>query len=232
MTIVHGDSHYKSKSLYYLAMYYKRRRNYENAKAHFIMIIEGENNIFKQQALREIGDYYRVMKNYENMIKCYNMAIECGSVGAMMTLGHYYCDTNDYDNMLKYYNMGVDNKSIYAMCCLGAYYKKIEDYKNMKKYYLLAIENNNIISSCNKLAPKVIEKMKKEISEIPDDNIVLNDDMYKDELVKRITCCICMANEKNMVFNCGHSTCSSCALKINICSICKTEIIIKIKQFI
>lgn len=45
-----------------------------------------------------------------------------------------------------------------------------------------------------------------------------------------IDCCICMTNEKSIVFNpCGHYySCTECSGKIEICPICRTKIINKI----
>ena len=88
------------------------------------------------------------------------------------------------------------------------------------------------IEKGNDMAIKNLERIRKAISQIPD-IVVKHDDMiYMNEVVKRITCDICMTREKNTVFNCGHSTCSKCSQKIETCGLCKTKILTKNKLFI
>jgi tetratricopeptide (TPR) repeat protein len=218
-----------------LGKYYETIKDYENMKKYYNIALIYSDIDNKSKIMFRLGVYYKsIEQDYENMKKYFNMAFECGNdmfkSHASCQLGHYYHETKDYDNMLKYYLTSVEYGNIFAMYCLGSYYKEIKDYNNMKKYYLIAIKNIN--NNIDKLSPDVIEKMKKDISNMPDNIIVLeNDEMYKNDLVLRMTCCICMTNEQNMVFNCGHSTCSMCALKITECGLCKTKITIRIKQF-
>ena len=96
----------------------------------------------------------------------------------------------------------------------------------MKKYYEMAILHKD------EIALKNIKEIKKAIAKIPKDIVVLNDNIdYLNDLAKRMTCCICITNEQNTVFNCGHSTCSDCSLKIDMCGLCKKKITIRIKQY-
>ncbi|KAG4947079.1 Nuclear-pore anchor [Glycine soja] len=44
-------------------------------------------------------------------------------------------------------------------------------------------------------------------------------------------CSICLANEKNMAFGCGHMTCLECGSKIRKCHICRRKITIRIRLF-
>ncbi|KAL9298175.1 hypothetical protein ACSQ67_024071 [Phaseolus vulgaris] len=44
-------------------------------------------------------------------------------------------------------------------------------------------------------------------------------------------CMICLANEKNMAFGCGHMTCFECGSKIRKCHICRRKITNRIKLF-
>jgi tetratricopeptide (TPR) repeat protein len=144
----------------------------------------------------------------------------------MCRLGTYYESIGDYDNMLKYYLYSIEHDNSNAMYYLGKYYENIEDYDNMKKYYTMALDSND-----NK-ANREIERIKKIISQIPNDTVIKTDNVeYKNELVSRMTCCICMINERNIFFNCGHSTCSKCSLKIDICGECKTGIKTRNKLF-
>ncbi|TKY68549.1 Nuclear-pore anchor [Spatholobus suberectus] len=47
----------------------------------------------------------------------------------------------------------------------------------------------------------------------------------------RQACSICLTNEKNMTFGCGHMTCTECGTKIRKCHICRKKITIRIKLF-
>lgn len=69
--------------------------------------------------------------------------------------------------------------------------------------------NNNVVSE--------------NIKEIPQ-NIIVKDIKPPCD---RILCPICMTNDRNTVFNCGHSTCSDCANKISECGECRGVILIK-----
>ncbi|KAG4399454.1 hypothetical protein GLYMA_08G234500v4 [Glycine max] len=44
-------------------------------------------------------------------------------------------------------------------------------------------------------------------------------------------CSICLANEKNMAFGCGHMTCLECGPKIRECHICRRQITSRIRLF-
>ncbi len=62
-----------------------------------------------------------------------------------------------------------------------------------------------------------------------------NDQKYKEDLIMRITCPICLTNEVNTMFNCGHSLCSSCAVKFPVntpCPKCRKPIQTHIKMFL
>ena len=54
---------------------------------------------------------------------------------------------------------------------------------------------------------------------------------YVPELLKKITCPICLNYERKIVFNCGHSTCNDCSDKLKICPECRVEISNRIKFY-
>jgi tetratricopeptide (TPR) repeat protein len=196
-----------------------------------IEINENDDIENKSQSMFKLGRYYQNEKDYDNMKIYYYMAIEYGVGKAMYNLGlHYqYTDIN-YDNMKKYYLMVIESSngeySSSAMNNIAYHYETIKDYENMKKYYEMAILHKNEVTLKN------IERIRKAIANIPNDIVVLNDNIdYLNDLAKRMTCCICITNEQNTVFNCGHSTCSDCSLKIDMCGLCKKKITIKIKQY-
>ncbi len=69
-----------------------------------------------------------------------------------------------------------------------------------------------------------------ETVQVPD-----NDQKYKEDLVTRITCPICLTNEVKTMFNCGHALCSSCAVKFPVntpCPKCRKPIQTHIKMFL
>ncbi|OAF68083.1 hypothetical protein A3Q56_04182, partial [Intoshia linei] len=45
-----------------------------------------------------------------------------------------------------------------------------------------------------------------------------------DELEYTITCLICLDNQRDIVFNCGHTVCKSCSIKLEECHICRKKI--------
>ena len=45
-------------------------------------------------------------------------------------------------------------------------------------------------------------------------------DYYK----KDKECCICMDNNQDMIFNCGHGTCSVCSPQLQNCPFCRQQI--------
>ncbi|WJX87488.1 Leucine-, glutamate- and lysine-rich protein 1 [Trifolium repens] len=45
------------------------------------------------------------------------------------------------------------------------------------------------------------------------------------------SCTICLSNEKDLAFGCGHMTCRECGLKIRKCHICRKKIVNRIKLF-
>jgi hypothetical protein len=155
------------------------------------------------------------------------MAIDCGDSDTMYKLGCYYDEIEDYDNMIKYYNMAIDCGNSDAMYRMGQYYENIEmDYDNMKKYYTMAIECGNSDAMYN------IKRINRVISQIPKDNVVLDDIVYLANLGKRMTCCVCHTNEINTVFNCRHLTCGGCSRKIKKCGLCRAIIYTRTTIFI
>ncbi|KAF7835777.1 trichohyalin-like isoform X1 [Senna tora] len=44
-------------------------------------------------------------------------------------------------------------------------------------------------------------------------------------------CAICLTNEKDMAFGCGHMTCGDCGVKMSMCPICRKPIINRLKLF-
>ena len=46
-----------------------------------------------------------------------------------------------------------------------------------------------------------------------------------------IACAICMENEKNVVFLCGHMACSICSDRLQVCHICRVEIQNRVQVF-
>ncbi|KAH7957612.1 hypothetical protein HPB52_020781 [Rhipicephalus sanguineus] len=44
------------------------------------------------------------------------------------------------------------------------------------------------------------------------------------ELEDALTCAICMERRRKVVFMCGHTACSSCATRIDVCHICRRPI--------
>ena len=77
--------------------------------------------------------------------------------------------------------------------------------------------------------PNIISLLKPRVFK---DNIITNDDiMYKNKLVERFTCPICFANERKVVFNCGHLTCEECSSKITECGECKVYITSRTKLY-
>ena len=61
------------------------------------------------------------------------------------------------------------------------------------------------------------------------DKPVLDTNIYKSELVSRMTCPICLINEKKIISNCGHMLCNSCNNKLldNKCAECRIPITTK-----
>lgn len=44
-------------------------------------------------------------------------------------------------------------------------------------------------------------------------------------------CPICFTNQKNMAFGCGHQTCCECGQDLELCPICRSEIVTRIKLY-
>ena len=52
------------------------------------------------------------------------------------------------------------------------------------------------------------------------------------ELQDAQLCIICEENNKNMVFQCGHETCDTCAIRLVLCPTCRTPIETRIKRYV
>ncbi|KAF7835792.1 E3 ubiquitin-protein ligase LRSAM1-like isoform X1 [Senna tora] len=51
------------------------------------------------------------------------------------------------------------------------------------------------------------------------------------DVVAAKTCAICLTNEKDMAFGCGHMTCAECGITMSICPICRKQISSRLKLF-
>ena len=51
----------------------------------------------------------------------------------------------------------------------------------------------------------------------------------KDKSENKMECNICMDNDFNIIFQCGHCCCSECATDLKICHICRAKIVTRIK---
>jgi alpha-tubulin suppressor-like RCC1 family protein len=58
-------------------------------------------------------------------------------------------------------------------------------------------------------------------------SLVLDTNEYKSNLVTRMTCPICLTNERKVRLNCGHMLCEICSDKVDKCPECRTPIINK-----
>ena len=59
-------------------------------------------------------------------------------------------------------------------------------------------------------------------SSTPEDRNRMREELLREK--KRATCSICMTNRRNMVFQCGHSTCVECAETIDRCHLCRKRV--------
>nr|KYP37101.1 E3 ubiquitin-protein ligase RGLG2 [Cajanus cajan] len=64
---------------------------------------------------------------------------------------------------------------------------------------------------------------------------LMNDGKFTRDLfekcLKKEVCSICLCNEKDLAFGCGHMTCRECGLKLSKCHICREQITNHIKLF-
>lgn len=51
------------------------------------------------------------------------------------------------------------------------------------------------------------------------------------ELEKAVTCGICMEEQRNVVFKCGHSACTKCARNLTTCHMCRVTITERITMY-
>lgn len=52
-----------------------------------------------------------------------------------------------------------------------------------------------------------------------------DDAVYKDTLLTRMTCKVCLVHEADTRINCGHLFCHECIVQVNICPTCRTFIL-------
>jgi E3 ubiquitin-protein ligase mind-bomb len=53
-----------------------------------------------------------------------------------------------------------------------------------------------------------------------------------DEAVKKFDCRVCLNRTISVAFQCGHGTCSTCSMFVDLCPICRRSIQKKIKLYI
>jgi hypothetical protein len=115
-----------------------------------------------------------------------------------------------------------DSENEYEDDDVGRYQREARRrYKEEERMRLRELQRKTVI-------PQIAETP--ETVQVPD-----NDQKYKEDLVMRITCPICLTNEVNTMFNCGHSLCASCAVKFPVntpCPKCRKPIQTHIKMFL
>ena len=58
-----------------------------------------------------------------------------------------------------------------------------------------------------------------------------NSSKEDDDLKERMTCPVCLDEEKTVAFMCGHSYCEQCSQQLKECAICKQKVTGKIRLF-
>lgn len=120
---------------------------------------------------------------------------------------------------------------------------RIQQANGMKAMYDAI--SNMLVAGINELFPSLegtsnnatiealVDKKPNPVVPLP----ILNED--EDELVfdpinfldEKFICNICMNNQKEICFNCGHLTCVDCCKDLIECPFCKGKITIKIKMY-
>jgi hypothetical protein len=104
-----------------IAYYYKKNKNYIEAKKYYLMAIEKGHTMSTWQ----LANLFKEEQDIESMKKYYLMGIEKGDEIAMYNLGIYYQENNDLPNTKKYFTMASakGNKSA------AGFLVKIEEYE-------------------------------------------------------------------------------------------------------
>ena len=55
--------------------------------------------------------------------------------------------------------------------------------------------------------------------------------MEREQFNEEKTCAVCLDRQKAIVFDCGHTTCAECSLKMRLCHSCRKPIAKKIKFY-
>ena len=59
--------------------------------------------------------------------------------------------------------------------------------------------------------------------------LVNNSNNIENENKNKMECNICMDNDFNIVFQCGHCCCDACAINLKICHICRAKIVTRLQ---
>lgn len=89
-----------------------------------------------------LGTYYfLVTEDIENASKCYQIAIQKGSIVALANMGNLCYQISHYEEMIKYCTISANEyNDVYSMYLLGLYYYRQGDTNHMLEYMLMAAE--------------------------------------------------------------------------------------------
>jgi hypothetical protein len=193
------------------------------------------NNSIKYYSNNDVKYDDDVKKYYNMIIKYFIIAINNYNITIKYYLNSIKKDYSDasiiyYDNAVKYYLMGIEKGYLNIINTVGYYYNVVKDYDNAIKYYLLAIDKGNY-NLINKLDTIFINNINLYINTILNTNYKPNNIkliFIKNNLIinKSYECPICYDDVNNSIKSiCGHLYCSECFLKLDICAICRSNII-------
>ena len=186
----------------------------EYIKSKFLIAIEKDD----PYAMYELGfHYYLIIKNYDKMEEYYSMAAEKGYVRAMFDLGYYYQYTKiNYELMIKYYLMLIKKKGYSNNDKLFYFYTRIELYNyyhnNIMAFYILIVNIENKSDLINNL-----------LNELKSYKLIIN---YEKNLDNIHECDVCYETKINIKLPCNHEICVDCYPQINICHMCRAEIVV------
>ena len=185
--------------LYYL-YYAIDENNEEQIEKYCKLCIDNKNFDF----IFPIFEYYKKCQKYERIKYYAEFGTLYNNVFSLFILGKYYIDyENNEELMLKYWILSIENEGINALYAILGYFKD-----DLKKF--------NILFNIKKKYPELTKVMNNLLT-----NPIVQNYNNKLKLFTKLNfieeCIVCYTTKLNICFDCGHTVCHDCYIKMDKC---------------
>jgi len=218
-----------------LGVYYKRKKDYDNAKKYFMEGIKKGNVqcMFNMAVL-----YQNDQKDTSLMEKYYKMAMDNGKlVPASNNLAIYYLDAKQIDKAIETLEPIMNNERDmgFANVTMGTCYELKKDYPKMLKYWIRSFQygcnimkikvTKYLISNTDKYFDIIIDNYKWIPPEVMKNvNINLLSNSGSLEEYRKVDCQLCEKKMTRAIIPCDHPICMKCYVDSDECRICKLSL--------